>query len=121
MSKILIVEDNPSNLKLTTLLLTKAGYTPLSALNATDGIQLAKQENPALILMDIQLPGMDGLTAAKLLKNDPETAKIKIIALTAFAMRGDEEKIREAGCDDYLAKPFRYEQLYEIVRRHNVA
>lgn len=119
MGKILIVEDNPSNLKLTTLLLAKAGYVPLSALTAMEGIQLARQEKPGLILMDIQLPGLDGLTAAKMLKTDPETAQIKIIALTAFAMRGDEEKIRAAGCDDYLAKPFRYEQLYEKIRQHN--
>lgn len=121
MQKILIVEDNISNLKLATLLLTKAGYAALSAPDAKAGIELAKKEKPALILMDIQLPGLDGLTAAKMLKDDPETAHIKIIALTAFAMRGDEEKIRQAGCDDYLAKPFRYEQLYEKIRQHNIA
>lgn len=109
MAKILVVEDNPANIKLAEFLLGKAGYEVLTAADAARGIELARQHLPDLVLMDVQLPGMDGLTATKLLKADAQTAGLTIIALTAFAMKGDEEKMLAAGCDGYIAKPFQYQ------------
>ena len=117
MASILIVEDNPANLKLTSLLLVHAGHTVLSAVDAESGLMLARSERPDLILMDVQLPGMDGLAATALLKQDPSTAAIPIIALTAMAMKADQEKSELAGCDAYIAKPLRYRELYEAVDR----
>ena len=105
MARILIVEDNPDNMTLTVLLLESAGHTVLSAVDAEAGLTLARDQQPDLILMDIQLPGMDGLQATALLKGDPATLAIPVIALTALAMKGDEERIRAAGCDGYIAKP----------------
>jgi two-component system cell cycle response regulator DivK len=105
MAKILIVEDNPDNMTLAVLLLTSAGHTVLSAIDAEGGLLLARSDRPDLILMDIHLPGMDGLEATGLLKRDPATRSIPVIALTALAMKGDEERIRGAGCDGYIAKP----------------
>jgi len=114
--KVLVIEDNPINMKLASDLLTKTGYTVLQASEAETGIRMARQDTPRLILMDIQLPGMDGLTAARLLKNDERTRDIPIIALTAFAMKGDEERMLETGgCDAYIAKPIRYKALLETV------
>jgi len=114
--KVLVIEDNPVNMKLTSDLLTKTGYTVLQASDAETGIRMARQAAPRLILMDIQLPGMDGLTAARLLKCDDSTKDIPIIALTAFAMRGDEERMLAAGgCDAYIAKPIRYKVLLDTV------
>ena len=114
-AKILIVEDNPANMKLTTLLVRKAGYIALCAVDAETGLTLARAEQPQLILMDIQLPGMDGLAATRLLKKDPLTAAIPIIALTAMAMKDDQEKTKVAGCDAYIAKPLRYAELYAAI------
>jgi two-component system, cell cycle response regulator DivK len=108
MAKVLIVEDNSSNMTLAVFLLQSVGHTVLSAANAEVGLMLARVERPKLILMDIQLPGMDGLTATMLLKRDETTRAIPVIALTALAMKGDEERIRAAGCDGYIAKPIRY-------------
>lgn len=105
MATILIIEDNPDNMMLTVLLLESAGHTVLSAVDAEAGLTLARAELPNLILMDIQLPGMDGLQATALLKGDEATRAIPVIALTALAMKGDEERIRAAGCDGYIAKP----------------
>src|SRR5476651_1843440 len=115
MAKILIVEDNPANMKLATLLLFKAGHTVLSAVDAETGLTLARADQPDLILMDVQLPGMDGLAATALLKKDPATAAIPVIALTAMAMKDDQEKTRVAGCDAYIAKPLRYQELYAAI------
>jgi len=103
--KILIVEDNPVNMELVTDLLEPLGHELLPAATAEEGIQLAAEALPDLILMDIALPGMDGLTATARLKADPRTQGIPIVALTAHAMSGDREKAMEAGCDDYDAKP----------------
>jgi two-component system, cell cycle response regulator DivK len=108
MARVLVVEDNPSNLALATFLLNSAGHTVLAATDAEAGVALARLEQPHLILMDIQLPGMDGLEATALLKSGATTAGIPVIALTALAMKGDEERIRAAGCDGYIAKPLRY-------------
>lgn len=115
MARILVIEDNPANLKLTSFLLGNVGHTVLSAIDAETGLKLARAELPDLILMDIQLPGMDGLAATTLLKQDPATASISVIALTALAMKTDQEKTRAAGCDAYLAKPLRYQELYAAV------
>ncbi len=108
MARVLIIEDNPSNMTLATFLLESVGHSVLGATDAEAGMLLAHEELPALILMDIQLPGMDGLQATSLLKHDRATRAIPVIALTALAMKGDEERIRAAGCDDYIAKPWRY-------------
>ena len=105
MAKVLIIEDNPANMKLATFLLQSAGHTVFSATDAEAGLTMARGEQPDLILMDIQLPGMDGLEATALLKRDDATRDIPVIALTALAMKGDEERIRAAGCDGYIAKP----------------
>ena len=104
MAKVLIVEDNPANMKLAAFLLQSAGHTVLRATDAEVGLALARDEHPDLILMDIQLPGMDGLEATALLKRGDATRAIPVIALTALAMKGDEERIRAAGCDGYIAK-----------------
>jgi two-component system cell cycle response regulator DivK len=114
---ILIIEDTPANLRLFTVILTAAGYQVLSATTAKEGIALARSAQPDLILMDIQLPTMNGLEATTLLKADPLTAGIPIIAVTAFAMKGDEEKIRAAGCDEYLSKPVHHQVLLQAVNR----
>lgn len=105
MPRILVVEDNPDNMLLTVMLLESVGHEVLSAIDAEAGLTLARGERPDLILMDIQLPGMDGLEATALLKADPATRGIPVVALTALAMKGDEERIRAAGCDGYIAKP----------------
>lgn len=115
MARVLVVEDNKANMKLTSLLLHSAGHTVLSAVDAEIGLTLARSESPDLILMDIQLPGMDGLTATALLKQDPVTASIPIIALTAMAMKADRERSDLAGCDAYISKPLRYQELLDAV------
>jgi two-component system cell cycle response regulator DivK len=115
MARILIIEDNAANMKLATLLLRNAGHTALCAADAETGLTLAFAEFPDLILMDIQLPGMDGLAATALLKQNPATSAIPVIALTAMAMKTDQEKSLSAGCDAYIAKPLRYQALYAAI------
>jgi two-component system cell cycle response regulator DivK len=115
MPTILVVEDNATNMKLSTFLLESADYTVIGATNAEIGVTLARDEHPDLILMDIQLPGMDGLQATGLLKADPATKDIPVIALTALAMKGDEERILAAGCDGYIAKPLDYKDFLTVV------
>jgi len=115
MATILIIEDNAANMKLAVLLLRNVGHTPLCATDAESGLTLARAEHPDLILMDIQLPGMDGLTATALLKQDPATAWIPVIALTSMAMSTDRAKALDAGCNDYIAKPLRYQDLYNAI------
>ncbi len=115
MARILIIEDNAANMKLACLLLRNADHTVLCAVDAETGLTLARAEQPELILMDIQLPGMDGLAATALLKRDPSTAAIPVIALTAMAMKEDQEKTKTAGCDAYIAKPLRYKELYALI------
>jgi two-component system cell cycle response regulator DivK len=114
-ARILIIEDNQANMKLACLLLRSAGHTVLCAVDAETGLTLARSDQPDLILMDIQLPGMDGLAATALLKQDPLTAAIPVIALTAMAMKADAEKTRIAGCDAYIVKPLRYQELYAAI------
>lgn len=115
MAKVLIIEDNAANMKLATILLESAGHTVLSATDAEAGLTSARSEQPDLILMDIQLPGMDGLEATMLLKRDDATRAIPVIALTALAMKGDEERIRAAGCIGYIAKPMRYQEFLATI------
>ena len=112
MATVLVVEDNPANLKLVLLLLGKAGHAVLTATDAESGVAVARAALPDLVLMDLQLPGMDGLAATALLKSDPLTSGIPIIALTAMAMKDDQAKSAAAGCDAYIAKPLRYRELY---------
>lgn len=117
MTRILVVEDNPANMKLAVMLLERAGYRVAQADNAVDGLTLARTQRPDLILMDIQLPGMDGLSATRELKLDEATRGIPVVALTAWAMKGDEERIRAAGCDGYIGKPIQYREFLAQVAR----
>lgn len=115
--KILVVEDNMLNMELAVDVLGAAGYTVLQAENAERGIALARAEKPALILMDVRLPGMDGLSATGILRAEPETREIPVVALTAHAMKGDEEKALAAGCKGYITKPIDTRALpSEVVR-----
>jgi two-component system cell cycle response regulator DivK len=115
MATVLIVEDNAANMTLAVFLLESAGHTVLRASDAEAGLTLARDKQPHLILMDVQLPGMDGLEATALLKRDDGTRAIPVIALTALAMKGDEERIRAAGCDGYIAKPMRYQEFLATI------
>lgn len=117
MAKILIVEDNPSNMLLAAFLLEREGHEVLQATDADGALSLARSELPALILMDVQLPGMDGLEATAVLKADSLTSAIKVLAFTSFAMAGDAERIRAAGCDGYISKPIGIEQFAAEVAR----
>ncbi len=115
MARVLVVEDNVANMTLAKFLLESAGHTVLSATDAETGLTLARAQKPDLVLMDIQLPGMDGLQATALLKAGVATARIPVIALTALAMKGDEERIRAAGCDGYIAKPLSYRDFLTTI------
>ena len=106
MARILVVEDNPANIVLVRDLLNQAGYDVLAVNTAEEAINLARAGDLALVLMDIGLPGMDGLEATRQLKRDPATAHIPIVCLTSRAMNGDEARARYAGCDGYMTKPF---------------
>lgn len=104
---ILVVDDNPQNCKLVTAVLEIKGYVVRTAGNADDALTAIAKEMPRIILMDLQLPGMDGLTLTRKLKADERYSGIIVVALTAYAMKGDEERAREAGCDAYITKPRR--------------
>jgi two-component system cell cycle response regulator DivK len=117
MSRIVVIEDNPANMKLTTFLLNNAGHQVLQATNAETGLALIRAELPGLVLMDIQLPGMDGLAATRQLKADPAIAHIPVVALTSHAMIGDGETMRAVGCDSYLSKPFHHWELLALVSK----
>jgi two-component system, cell cycle response regulator DivK len=112
---ILVVDDNPTNLKLVRVVLEEAGFQVRGAVDANDALAVLRDFRPRLILMDIQLPGMDGLTLTRLLKANPSLRDILIVGLTAFAMKGDEERVREAGCDGYLSKPVNTRELPAVV------
>jgi two-component system cell cycle response regulator DivK len=115
MATVLVIEDNPANMTLAAFLLQSKGHTVLKATDAEAGVTMAREQQPALILMDIQLPGMDGLEATGLLKANASTSAIPVIALTALAMKGDEERIRAAGCNGYIAKPIRYKDFLAAI------
>ncbi len=115
---VLVVDDNPTNLKLIAYLLQAKGYDVHTASDAEAALDLVATAQPALILMDLQLPGMDGLELTRRLKSDPATKHIVVIAVTAYAMKGDEERARAAGCDGYVPKPIDTRALPQIVARH---
>jgi len=114
---ILIVEDNEKNLKLVRDVLRHTGYQTIEAGTGEDGVRLAKERVPALILMDIQLPGMDGITALGQLRADPATRAIPVIAVTASAMTQDRKKILAAGFDGYQTKPIKVREFMDVVRQ----
>jgi two-component system, cell cycle response regulator DivK len=115
---ILIVDDNAVNLKLARVLLSKEGYEVRTAGNAEEALKVLEDFKPRLILMDLQLPGMDGLTLTRRLKQAPESRDILVVALTAYAMKGDEEKARAAGCDGYIAKPIDTQGFPGLIEGH---
>jgi two-component system, cell cycle response regulator DivK len=117
--KVLIVEDNVLNMKLFNDLLEAHGYTVFQAMDGLEALRLAGQHRPDLILMDIQLPEVSGLEVTKRLKADEELRTIPVVAITAFAMKGDEEKIRQAGCDGYLTKPISIAGFLQVVEQHS--
>ena len=116
-NRILYIEDNFQNRRLVKRLLSKKGYEIIEAEDGLQGIAIAAREKPDLILMDINLPGIDGMEATSRLKSSRDLSHIPIVAVTAQAMRGDRERIMAAGCDDYLQKPIDNEQLINTVRR----
>lgn len=116
--RILIVDDNATNLKLVAYLMKASGYTVDTALDAESAIEVIRMNPPDVILMDIQLPGIDGLELTRRLKADAATRDIVIVAVTAYAMNGDQAKARAAGCDDYITKPIDTRALPEAIARH---
>jgi two-component system, cell cycle response regulator DivK len=116
--RILIVEDNEKNMKLVRDVLQATGYRTLEATTGEEGVELAQSQAPALVLMDVQLPGIDGVGALERLRQNERTASIPVLALTAQAMSGDRERFLEAGFDGYLAKPVDVGELIEAVREH---
>jgi CheY-like chemotaxis protein len=111
MAKILLVEDNEMNRDMLSRRLVRSGYEVVMAVQGEEGVALARTASPDIVLMDMSLPVMDGWEATRLLKGDPATREIPVIALTAHAMSGDREKAREAGCDDFDTKPVEYARL----------
>ena len=109
--RILAIEDHAENRRILRLLLASAGYELIEAVTGEEGIAVAEKERPDLILMDIQLPGLDGYEATRRIKANPELKAIPIIVVTSYALSGDEEKARAAGCDDYITKPYSPRQL----------
>lgn len=113
--RILIIEDNAINMRLAKLLVRGAGHTAIEAIDAESGLLLARSELPDVILMDVQLPGMDGFAATAILKHDPLTASIPVIALTAMATARDEDRARDAGCDAYISKPLKVHEVHDAI------
>jgi CheY-like chemotaxis protein len=113
--KILIIEDEHMNIELFRSILQMRDYSVIEATNAEQGIELARNHAPSLILMDIQLPGIDGLRATKIIKEDPVLKEITVVALTAHAMQGDEEKARAFGCDGYITKPINVINFLDMI------
>lgn len=116
MAKILVVEDNEKNRILLREVLTYHGYEVIEAVNGYEALKAAREHKPALILMDIQMPVMDGLACVKLIREDEDIKHIKVIAFTALAMRGDRERLMEAGFDSYITKPVNIDRLAEEVK-----
>lgn len=116
--RVLIVDDNPTNLKLVSFLVKANGYEVDTAIDADAAIAAIAAQRPRVILMDLQLPGIDGLELTRRLKADPATRDISIIAVTAYAMKGDQERARAAGCDDYVTKPIDTRALPELIARY---
>jgi len=118
---VLIVDDNPQNLKLARVLLASEGYEVRTAVDAEEALSVLETFAPRLILMDLQLPGMDGLELTRRLKADPARRHILVVALTAYAMKGDDDKARAAGCDGYVSKPIDTERLPTLVAAYLAA
>jgi len=114
----LIVEDNVDNFELVRFLLERAGYQVLSAVNGVEGVEVAKREQPDLILMDLSMPDMDGWMATKNLKSDAETCHIPVLALTAHTLPGDRKRAIDAGCDGYISKPLNVASFDKLVANH---
>jgi CheY-like chemotaxis protein len=117
-AKILIVEDNEKNRILVRDILQHFGYETIEAENGEEGIRMTKEHEPDLILMDMQMPVMDGFQAIKALRADPETKQVRIIAVTSYAMKGDRERTIEAGADDYLSKPLNTRKLMSLIKKN---
>jgi len=115
---VLIVEDNELNMKLFHDLLEAHGINTIETRDGTKVLEIAREKKPDLILMDIQLPEVSGLEVTKWLKEDPELKHIPVIAVTAFAMKGDEQKIREGGCEDYISKPISVSRFLEVIESY---
>jgi CheY-like chemotaxis protein len=118
MAKILIIEDNEQNLYLESFILQKNGHEVVQARNGETGIALAAQTRPTLILLDIQLPGMDGYAVARELRKNSDIANIPIIAVTSYAMAGDRDRVLEAGCTDYIEKPINPDTFHAEIARY---
>jgi two-component system cell cycle response regulator DivK len=116
--RILVVEDDPDNRRIVAKVLSVEGYDVIEATDGIEALAQARAERPDLILMDLALPNVDGWEATRRLKSDPETRSIPVVALTAVAMRGDEEQARAAGCDDYLPKPARPAAIRAVVKKY---
>lgn len=116
--KIMIVEDNELNMKLFNDLLETRGYETVRITDGLEAMKMARQVMPDVIIMDIQLPEVSGLEVTRWLKDDPELRAIPVIAVTAFAMKGDEQRMREGGCDDYIAKPISVTRFLETVEKY---
>jgi len=117
MKTIIVIEDNKMNMKLALTLLAMEGYQVFGAEDAETGLNLIRQHKPNLILMDVQLPGIDGLEATRRLKVDTELAHIPVLALTGLAMDGDRDKVLASGCNDYLTKPLDYKKLFAMLKK----
>lgn len=116
--RIVLVEDNAMNRRLAQFLLKSEGYIVYEATNGREALELVKSHLPDLVLMDLQLPQLDGFTTTRMLKQDPTTKDIPIVALTAYAMKGDAERASEAGCDGYITKPIDKKEFLEMVARY---
>jgi two-component system cell cycle response regulator DivK len=116
--KVLIVEDNELNMKLFEDLLGAHGYDTIKTRDGGQVLDIAREQKPDLIIMDIQLPEVSGLEVTQWLKSDNELKAIPVIAVTAFAMKGDEEKIRQGGCEDYVSKPISITDFIQVVQKH---
>ena len=117
MARILVVDDDERNLRLAVTVLEEAGYGVLTASGGAESIEVALAQAPDLVLMDVQMPVMDGIAALRRLRAEPRTAALKVIAVTGLAMKGDAERLQAEGFDDYIAKPLRYKELLAMVRR----
>lgn len=117
--KILVVDDNPTNRKLAEQALSMSGHEVVEAVNGEEGVNKAVSENPDVILMDIQMPGIDGIEAMKQIRSQDGGDKVPVLALTAYAMKGDRERLLEDGFDDYISKPFSIAELIEKVGKYS--
>jgi CheY-like chemotaxis protein len=116
MKAVLVVEDDELNLKLVRELLEFSGFETLEATNGLEALDVVRKKQPSLVLMDIQMPGMDGLEATRRIKADPQTRDIPVVALTSSAMKGDKEAILAAGCDAYMSKPIDIHRLLDLIK-----